>query len=117
MDKLQGQHVQLLLHSTNINEHLLRSGPHWWQPDQQIRKLKNAATAPRQLGSGTTIRTSNYGNLIETLDNRHTLVHTRELYKEKLHITTSFNPSSLNCSNCPDSLHNILEQLDGGRKP
>ena len=33
---------------------------------QQIRRLKNAATAPRQLGSSTTVKTSSYGHLMDT---------------------------------------------------
>ena len=51
----------------------------------QIRKLKNAATAPRILGGGTIIRMSNYGSLIndDGSDNCHKLAHLRELYDKK----------------------------------
>ena len=67
----------------------------------QIRKLKNAATAPRILGGGTIIRTTNYGSRItdDGTDNRCRLAHLRELYDQKLNISTSFDPSSLSCSN------------------
>ena len=76
----------------------------------QIRKLKNAATAPRILGGGTIIRTSNYGSLItkDGTDNRCKLAHLRELYDQKLNISTSFDPSSLSCSNCSSGTHQII---------
>ena len=82
-----------------------------------MRRLKNTATAPRQLGTSLAVRTACYGNLLDEADNRHTLVHTRELYKERIHVSTSFNPASLNCSNCPNSPHNILEGQVGNSKP
>ena len=76
----------------------------------QIRKLKNAATAPRILGGGTIIRTTNYGSLItdDGTDNRCRLAHLRELYDQKLNISTSFDPSSLSCSNCSSGPHQII---------
>ena len=76
----------------------------------QISKLKNAATAPRILGGGTIIRTSNYGSLIseDCSDNRCKLAHLRELYDQKLNISTSFDPSSLSCSNCSSGTHQII---------
>ena len=76
----------------------------------QIRKLKNAATAPRILGGGTIISTSNYGSLIseDGSDNRCKLAHLRELYDQKLNISTSFDPSSLSCSNCSSGTHQII---------
>ena len=48
----------------------------------QIRKIKNAAAAPRVLGSHDTIRAKNYGSLHgdTTVDNRSQLAHLRELY-------------------------------------
>ena len=76
----------------------------------QIQKLKNAATAPRILGGGTIIRTTNYGSLItdDGTDNRCRLAHLRELYDQKLNVSTSFNPSSLSCSNCSSGPHQII---------
>ena len=76
----------------------------------QIRKLKNLATAPRILSGGTIIRTSNYGSLIseDGSDNRCKLAHLRELYYQKLNISTSFDPSSLSCSNCSSGTHQII---------
>ena len=47
---------------------------------------------------------------------RSNLVHVRELYKEKLVIATSFSPSTLQCSNCPDSPHSIIKNLCRSRK-
>ena len=76
----------------------------------QIQKLKNAATAPRILGGGTIIRTTNYGSLItdDGTDNRCRLAHLRELYDQKLNVSTSFDPSSLSCSNCSSGPHQII---------
>ena len=63
---------------------------------QQIRKLKNAANAPRVLGGHTTIRTTNYGSLVsERTDGRHKMAYQRELYDAKVTVATSFDPSSL----------------------
>ena len=78
-----------------------RAGQHSTTLSAQIRKLKNAATAPRILGGGTIIRTSNYGSLTneDGTDNRHKLTHLRELYDKKLNVATSFDPASLSCSN------------------
>ena len=47
----------------------------------QIRKLKNAATAPRILGGSSIIRTTSYGSLHidDGSDNRYKLAHLREL--------------------------------------
>ena len=83
----------------------------------QIRKLKNAATAPRILGGGTIIRTSNYGSLIneDGSDNRHKLSHLRELYNKKLNVAMSFDPASLSCSNCSNSPHQIIAVSGTGR--
>ena len=76
----------------------------------QIQKLKNAATAPRILGGGTIIRTTNYGSLItdDGTNNRCRLAHLRELYDQKLNVSTSFDPSSLSCSNCSSGPHQII---------
>ena len=68
----------------------------------QIRKLKNAATAPRILGGGSIIRTTSYGSLLidDSSNNRYKLAHLRELYDQKLNVLSSFDPASLTCSNC-----------------
>ena len=77
---------------------------------QQIRKLKNAANAPRVLGGYTTIRTTNYGSLVsERTDGRHKMAYQRELYDAKITVATSFDPSSLLCYNCEHSPHHILK--------
>ena len=83
----------------------------------QIRKLKNAATAPRILGGGTIIRTSNYGSLINNdgSDNCHKLAHLRELYDKNLNVASSFDPASLSCSNCSNSPHQIIAVSGTGR--
>ena len=83
----------------------------------QIRKLKNAATAPRILGGSTIIRTSNYGSVIndDGTDNRHKLAHLRELYDKKLNVASSFDPASLSCSNCSNSPHQIIAVSGTGR--
>ena len=77
---------------------------------QQIRKLKNAAAAPRVLGGQDTIRTKNYGSLHgdPATDQRHQLAHLRELYDKKLNVSTSFDPASLTCTNCLIGPHHIL---------
>ena len=69
---------------------------------QQIRKIKNAASAPRVLGGHHTIRTKNYGSLIvdSTVDGRSKMTYHRELYDAKINIATSFDPSSLTCYSC-----------------
>ena len=76
----------------------------------QIRKLKNAASAPRILCGGTTIRTTSYGDLNceDGTDNRFRLAHLRELYDQKINVSTSFNPSSLTCTNCTSRAHSIM---------
>ena len=81
---------------------------------KQIRKIKNAAAAPRMLGQHNTCRTVSYGYLTNTEsnnneDHHYKLAHFRELYDKKLNISTSFDPSSLMCVNCHDSPHHILE--------
>ena len=76
----------------------------------QIRKLKNASSAPRILGGGTTIRTTSNGDLNceDGSDNRFRLAHLRELYDQKINVSTSFNPSSLICTNCTSGAHSIM---------
>ena len=76
----------------------------------QIRRIKNAAAAPRVLGSHDTIRAKNYGSLHgdATVDNRSQLAHLRELYDKKLNVATSFDPASLVCGNCLVGPHHIL---------
>ena len=76
----------------------------------QIRRIKNAAAAPRVLGSHETIRAKNYGSLHgdPTVDNRSQLAHLRELYDKKLNVATSFDPASLVCGNCLVGPHHIL---------
>ena len=76
----------------------------------QIRKLKTAAMAPRILGTGDTIKTTNFGSLNMEEDNRSSIVHTRELYEKKINITTSFDPSTLICSNCCNGSHRVLNR-------
>jgi len=76
----------------------------------QIRKLKTAAMAPRILGTGDTIKTVNFGSLHMDDDNRCSIVHTRELYERKINITTSFDPSTLICSNCCNGSHRVLNK-------
>ena len=84
---------------------------------QQIRRLKNAATAPRQLGSSAMVKTSSYGHLMDPEDGRSKLVHIRELYSEKLVIATSFNPATLQCTNCQETPHSVLDSLGNIKKP
>ena len=88
---------------------------------QQIRKIKNAAAAPRILGQHDTCRTVSYGYLATTdtagdEDHRYKMAHYRELYDKKLNIATSFDPSSLMCGNCCGGPHHILLK-DGRSKP
>ena len=77
---------------------------------QQIRKIKNAASAPRVLGGHHTIRTKNYSSLIadSTVDGRSKMSYHRELYDAKINMATSFDPSSLTCYNCDSSPHPIM---------
>ena len=77
----------------------------------QIRRIKNAAAAPRVLGSHDTIRAKNYGSLHgdATVDNRSQLAHLRELYDKKLNVATSLDPASLVCGNCLVGPHHWQE--------
>ena len=50
-------------------------------------------------------------------DGRSKLVHIRELYSEKLVIATSFNPATLQCTNCQETPHSVLEILGNIKKP
>ena len=76
----------------------------------QIRKLKNAATAPRILGGGSIIRTTSYGSLLidDSSDNQYKLAQLRELYDQKLNVLSSFDPASLTCSNCFNGPHQVI---------
>ena len=76
----------------------------------QIWKLKNAATAPRILGGSSIIRTTSYGSLHidDGSDNRYKLAHLRELYDQKLNVSSSFDPASLTCSNCFNGPHQVI---------
>ncbi len=80
---------------------------------QATRSAKNAAMAPRVLGGQSTLRASNYGSLVADTDSRHRLTHSRELFSSKINISTSFNPQTMQCSNCTDEPHGILCQGEG----
>ena len=88
---------------------------------QQIRKIKNAAVAPRLLGQHETCKTTSFGSLIVSPetgpeDDRYKLAHFCELYDRKVNIWTSFDPNSLMCLNCTSGPHHILKK-DGQSKP
>ena len=88
---------------------------------QHIRKIKNAAAAPRILGQHTTCRTTSYGSLLstelaESLDQRYRMAHFRELYDKKVNISTSFDPNTLLYGNCSGGQHHILKN-NGRSKP
>ena len=79
------------------------------------------AAAPRILGQHTTCRTTSYGSLLSTdaaksSDQRYRMAHFRELYDKKVNISTSFDPNTLLCGNCPGRHHHILKN-NGRSKP